>query len=84
MPILNVVDRIAGKFCRIASMLVLPQSPQLLEIVPKRCIEFEFQFHAGGKIDTTVFSPSVEIFAISSRLRTTASETKNPAASSSS
>ena len=81
MPILNVVDRIAGKFCRIASMLVLPQSPQLLEIVPSRCTELSLNLVPAVKATMTTFSRDDKL-SILSRVRTIPSESKNPAASS--
>ncbi len=77
-------DLIAEKFCRMASMLVLPQIPQLLEIVPKRCTEFSFTFTPGARLTITTLSRVSEIPAISRDSRTIASETRNPAASSSS
>src|SRR6266699_1990399 len=67
ISILIVVDRIAGKFCRIASMLVLPQIPQLDEMVPKRCNEFSFSCRPAARSTTTVFSLFAEFFANRSR-----------------
>jgi len=79
-----LVDSIAGKLCRIASILVLPQSPQLLEIVPKRWAEFSFNCTPLARSTITLLSPSREIRAIALRSCTIASETRKPAASSSS
>ena len=47
--------RIAAKFWRIASMLSLPQIPQLLEIVPKRCAELNFNFTSAARLTMTTF-----------------------------
>ncbi len=77
-------DLIAGKFCRIASMLVLPQSPQLLEIVPKRWVEVSFTFTPAARSTIRTLSRVSEIRAIARGSRTIASETRKPAASSSS
>ena len=43
-------------------MLVFPQSPQLLEIVPKRCAVFSLNFAPGRRLTVTIFSRRVEIF----------------------
>jgi hypothetical protein len=65
MSILIDVDLIGGKFCRMASMLVLPQSPQLLEIVPKRWAEFSFTFTPAARLTIMILSRVSEIPAIS-------------------
>src|SRR6266496_157679 len=80
----NIYGFDSGKFCRMASMLDLPQIPQLLEIVPKRCTEFSFTFTPAARSTITTLSRVSEIPAISRGSRTIASETRNPAASSSS
>ena len=50
-------------------MLVLPQIPQLDEIVPKRRAEPSFAFTPAARSMMTMLSRFVEIFAISPRLR---------------
>ena len=45
-------------------MLVFPQSPQLLEIVPKRCAEISFTFTPDTTSTVTTLSTPAEIFAI--------------------
>ena len=54
----------AGKFCRIASMLVLPQRPQLLEIVPNRLVEFSFVFTSLARPTMTLLSLAGESVVI--------------------
>ena len=45
-------------------MLFLPHRPQLLEIVPKRFVEFSFSFTPAVSSTLTLLSPLTEMLAI--------------------